>query len=100
MIVNKRLSDLETSANIESVDKVLISTENGNSKTTSMQSIADFVKKEIGIYDRVLEKCAHCGQWGAVMCACRTCGAPIDPVLPKVDTVKLSHAVRKALSIL
>ena len=29
--------------------------------------------------ERVLEKCGHCGQWGAIMCACRYCGAPIDP---------------------
>lgn len=36
------------------------------------------IKKELGI-DRVLEKCTHCGQWGAVMCACPHCGAPIDP---------------------
>lgn len=36
------------------------------------------VKKSLG-YDRVLEKCTHCGQWGAVMCACPHCGAPIDP---------------------
>lgn len=23
-------------------------------------------------------KCAHCGQWGAVRCECKYCGAPID----------------------
>lgn len=27
----------------------------------------------------VLEKCDHCGHWGAVMCECPKCGAPIDP---------------------
>ena len=27
----------------------------------------------------VLEKCDHCGHWGAVMCECPKCDAPIDP---------------------
>jgi hypothetical protein len=28
--------------------------------------------------EKVIKKCGHCGQWGAVQCACRSCGAPID----------------------
>lgn len=44
-----------------------------------LETIAGEVKRIIGVYDRVLEKCGHCGQWGAVMCSCPQCGAPIDP---------------------
>ena len=25
----------------------------------------------------VVIRCAHCGQWGAVKCACKHCGAPM-----------------------
>lgn len=50
----------------------------GMSKRVEIGAIVTAVKKSMG-YDRVLEKCVHCGQWGAVMCACPQCGAPIDP---------------------
>ncbi len=46
--------------------------------TPDVQSIVAAVKKSLGM-ERVLEKCLYCGQWGAVMCACPSCGHPIDP---------------------
>ena len=27
--------------------------------------------------EKVVIRCAHCGQWGARRCACKTCGAPM-----------------------
>ena len=44
--------------------------------------IRDFVKTDFAqiFPNKPIVKCAHCGQWGAVMCACPQCGAPIDPV--------------------
>ena len=41
--------------------------------------LAEQIKAELGYYKDPLKKCKHCGQWGAVMCACVSCGAPIDP---------------------
>jgi hypothetical protein len=26
---------------------------------------------------KVIIRCSHCGQWGAVKCACKHCGAPM-----------------------
>lgn len=42
-------------------------------------SLADMASRWRALSGNVLEKCQHCGQWGAVMCQCRHCGAPIDP---------------------
>jgi len=28
--------------------------------------------------DKAVITCRHCGQWGARMCECRYCGAPIE----------------------
>lgn len=50
----------------------------GTAKVT-MKSLIDQVKESLGYYPEVLKKCKYCGQWGAVMCACPACGAPIDP---------------------
>lgn len=44
-----------------------------------LSNIVDFVKVELGFLKKPLTKCQHCGQWGAVYCACIKCGAPIDP---------------------
>ena len=54
----------------------------GDSMTARLPitSIVDVVRCELGYVEKPLVKCRHCGQWGAVYCACRYCGAPIDPV--------------------
>lgn len=46
--------------------------------TPTIDHIISIVKRELGQIDDPLRKCAHCGQWGAVHCACKHCGAPID----------------------
>lgn len=51
----------------------------GNAKRMFTSELIGMVRKELGYMVRVLEKCSHCGQYGAVMCACPSCGAPIDP---------------------
>lgn len=55
----------------------------GDSMTAArlpITSIVDVVRRELGYVEKPLVKCRHCGQWGAVYCACAHCGAPIDPV--------------------
>jgi hypothetical protein len=44
-----------------------------------IEQIVEDVKGALGYLERPLIKCRHCGQWGAVYCACAHCGAPIDP---------------------
>lgn len=43
------------------------------------ESVLELVRQELGIVKNPITKCQHCGQWGAVFCACPKCGAPIDP---------------------
>ena len=61
-----------------SVADDVISVSYANQVRPSMDDIIAKVKKSLG-FERVLEKCPACGQWGAVMCACPHCGHPIDP---------------------
>lgn len=49
------------------------------SDSASFDEITAAVKKSLGFLEKPLTKCIHCGQWGAAYCACRHCGAPIDP---------------------
>lgn len=51
----------------------------GDSVQFKAPQLIDHIKASLGYYPEVLKKCTHCGQWGAIMCACRSCGAPIDP---------------------
>lgn len=57
----------------------LVGSSEAGSVRLEMPDVVKAVKNAIGLYDRVLEKCSFCGQWGAVMCECPKCGAPIDP---------------------
>lgn len=43
------------------------------------ESIIEIMEKHLGIVRNPITKCQHCGQYGAVFCACPKCGAPIDP---------------------
>lgn len=77
------IDDLPTKTT-PSANDYIITDDGGGASRVRIDSIINHdeivakVKKSLG-YDRVLEKCTHCGQWGAVMCACPHCGAPIDP---------------------
>lgn len=53
--------------------------------TIGMDQIVAQVRQAMGIYDKVLAKCSHCLQYGAIMCACPHCGAPIDPPEEEVE---------------
>ena len=53
--------------------------ENAIAPADTMTSIIEAVKASLGYVDNPLTKCRHCGQWGAVYCACAHCGAPVDP---------------------
>ena len=57
----------------------LLSEVSGSSHRITIGSIVDATKAELGYIKNPLTKCQHCGQWGAVYCACIKCGAPIDP---------------------
>lgn len=72
-----KISDLEKydEANL---GMSLLASNGSSTNRLTIDSIVKLVKSSLG-YDRVLEKCTHCGQWGAVMCSCPNCGAPIDP---------------------
>ena len=74
-----KIVDLPTiaSTSTSAVIELVAQSDDVTGKIT-IDSIVESVKKSMGL-DRVLEKCGHCGQWGAVMCACPQCGAPIDP---------------------
>lgn len=72
--MNKTIDMLELKDN---ADYIMAGT-GTNTHRLSIDSIVQAVKKSAG-YDRVLEKCPACGQWGAVMCECPKCGHPIDP---------------------
>ena len=66
---------------------ILLYPSNGTSnllKSTDItlgQSTINQIREALGLdyHKSVLRKCAHCGQYGAVQCACPHCGAPIDP---------------------
>jgi hypothetical protein len=73
-----RLSDLP--AVTPDNETVFMASTNRSSAKVSMESIVEGVKKSLGYLEKPLIKCSHCGQWGAAYCACRYCGAPIDPV--------------------
>jgi hypothetical protein len=60
-------------------DASFLASNNESSGKVTFVDLISNLKKELGYQVRVLEKCSHCGQWGAVMCACPHCGAPIDP---------------------
>lgn len=51
----------------------------GYSSKLSVSDLIESVKQSLGYLEKPLVKCKHCGQWGAAYCACRHCGAPIDP---------------------
>lgn len=80
---NRRISELtdfEMDVYSDSMDIVEFPVQaKGVTGKTTLKSIKESIKKELGYMVRVLEKCKHCGQYGAVMCACPHCGAPIDP---------------------
>lgn len=60
-------------------DTKIVGSNGGSTVSISLDTVAEQVKKMLGYLEKPLIKCSHCGQWGAAYCACRTCGAPIDP---------------------
>ena len=73
-----KITDL-SKASISSPVMEFVVSANQVSQRLSVGDLVAGIKKELGYYPQVLKKCIHCGQWGAVMCACPACGAPIDP---------------------
>lgn len=73
-----RIGQLQENKLPKNDDYIPIGSLDGINARLSFGSIVEAVKKSMG-YERVLEKCTYCGHWGAVMCACPQCGAPIDP---------------------
>lgn len=58
--------------------EISVAASENKSVRVTINGIADMVKRSLGYLEKPLVKCKHCGQWGAVYCACRYCGAPID----------------------
>lgn len=80
----KSLSELPRGSDVANEDLVMITDASdktaGRNGTTKVVSIADLVRNAVYSVDAdVIVKCSHCGQWGAVKTACKTCGAPVDP---------------------
>lgn len=80
-MTDRRISELPTMevTNASSKNVVFIADMGGASTQVSMDSVVDMVRRSMGYLEKPLIKCRHCGQWGAAYCACRYCGAPIDP---------------------
>ena len=66
-------------ANIDNLEMYIPAIGADQNGRLSINSLVDAVKKSLGYLEKPLIKCKHCGQWGAVSCACAHCGAPIDP---------------------
>lgn len=72
------VTEIEEINNTVDADFLEINTD-GVSKKLSIGRLFKSIKDELGFYNNPLKKCQHCRQWGAVMCSCVKCGAPIDP---------------------
>jgi hypothetical protein len=76
--MNKTVAQLP-SVSVADIDYFVAGRDDGGANKVSFEMVNDEIKRELGYYKNPLKKCVHCGQWGAVMCECVKCGAPIDP---------------------
>jgi hypothetical protein len=76
--MNKTIAELYSIPANEDI-VFMVSEPSGRAGNLSLDTLKEQIKAELGYYKNPLKKCRHCGQWGAVMCECVKCGAPIDP---------------------
>ena len=72
-----KISELPDATNSNGASIPIIDMSSGTNLKLSFTKLLEDLKKELGVVDNPMRLCGHCGQWGALYCACRYCGAPI-----------------------